>query len=76
MCSGFGRCNSAGCRNASNVNLNLVDSTVDGPWPGRSSAVLLGANNQSSWILIGESSKFKNLSSFTVEVNLMQISSC
>jgi len=35
--------------------------------------VWLGINNKSSWVLIGEAAKFKNLSSFTVEVKSMQI---
>ncbi len=76
MCSGFGRCDAAGCRNASVVDTELVGAIVDGPLPGRSSAVRLGANDQSSWILIGEATKFKNLSSFTAEVKSMQISLC
>jgi hypothetical protein len=54
--------------NSSVVDFDVVGAMVDGPWPGRSSAVRLGVNDQNSWILIGEAAKFKNLSSFTVEV--------
>ncbi len=74
MCSGFGRCDAAGCRNASVVDSDLLGATVDGPLPGRSLAVRLGANDQSSWILIEEATKFKNISSFTAEVKSMQMS--
>jgi hypothetical protein len=50
------------------VDFDTAGTFVDGPWPGRSSAVRLGVNNQSTWVLIGGAAKFKNLSSFTVEV--------
>jgi hypothetical protein len=47
-------------------------AVLDGPWPGRSAAVRLGVNEKGSWVLVGEAAKFKNVSSFTVEVKSMQ----
>ncbi len=65
--SGFGRCDSAGCINSSLVDF-AVTAFMEGPWPGSSSALRLGSDQQSTWVLINGATKFKNLSSFTIEV--------